>query len=496
MKRFFKGLICCVVALTSVLGLSACGKKISNTTPDYSKTVYNDQKTNGGITAVYNGYLYFINGTKTNDGTKLTKNTRSAICRVKINSDGSLDDDSYEVVIDNLVGYDYGSIYIFGDFLYFTTPNAAVNYEDTVLYNQTKFMRYDLVNKKTYSIYTTKQNSSDEKIAFAYYTVGDSLNLVVYETTNATITSIKIDKTPTTNYVISDVKSCVLSENFGKCVTDGASKDANNFVFYTKTYTDTDAVKNDKVYRVSPTSDDSKKIFDGDGTISLLSIKNGMLYYSLKGATEDSPIYAQSITGSNDAINTKTAKLISYVSYTNIIFYENSDTVTAVCYNEDDSQITVLTKSETSNYDITPVPVDTVTKSDDFAFIGLSTFKEQTNKDVEGEDPKYDEVTYLLFVDSSTIYKIEVLRNGQPSRYTNKVKLSTSSVSAPSNLLVPEVIGDYIYIFAKSVDDNNNDTNFIYLYRAKITIEDNSTKKAEFVGIKDEDDKDESSNAQ
>ena len=144
MKRFFKGLVCCVIAVSCVLGFSACKKKISDTSVDYSKTVYNGQQTNGGITAVYNGYLYFINGTKTNDGTKLTKNTRSAICRVKLNSDGSLAEDSYEVVVDNLVGYDYGSIYIFGDFLYFTTPNSAKNYEDTTLYYQTKFMRFRL----------------------------------------------------------------------------------------------------------------------------------------------------------------------------------------------------------------------------------------------------------------------------------------------------------------------------------------------------------------
>lgn len=485
MKRFFKGLVCCVIAVSCVLGFSACKKKISDTSVDYSKTVYNGQQTNGGITAVYNGYLYFINGTKTNDGTKLTKNTRSAICRVKLNSDGSLAEDSYEVVVDNLVGYDYGSIYIFGDFLYFTTPNSAKNYEDTTLYYQTKFMRYDLVNKKSYNIYTTKQNSSDEKISFAYYIDGSSLNLLVYETTNATITSIKIDKKPTTNYVISDVKSCVFSENYGKCVTSGASKDANSFVFYTKNYTDNDANKTDKVFRTSPTKDDSKKIYDGNLTLSLLSIKKGSLYFSAKDDnTAETKIYSQAITGSNDALDINKATIISHVTYTNIIFYENGDTVSAVCYNDSDNEVTVLTKNPSNRYEVIPVVVDEITKSDDFAFIGLYNFKEQINDN--NDAPEYDEVTYLLYVDSSTIYKIEVLRNGEPSQYTNKVKLSTSTVSAPSNLLIPEVIGEYVYIFAKQVDEDKNDTDFVYLFRAKITVNDDSKDRAEFVGIKDE----------
>ena len=63
-------------------------------------------------------------------------------------------------------------------------------------------MRYDLVNKKSHEIYTTQQNNKDETISYAYYVVGESLNLVVYETKNATITSLKIDDKITTNYVV------------------------------------------------------------------------------------------------------------------------------------------------------------------------------------------------------------------------------------------------------------------------------------------------------
>ena len=181
MKKFLKAFACFAVAFVCLFGFSACGKKVSPTTTDMSKTIYNGTQTNGGITAVYNGYLYFINGTKTKDDTNIKKTTGAAICRVKIDSEGKIDTNSYEVVINNLAGYDYGSLYFFGDYMYYTTPNAAVNYQDTVLYNQTKFMRYDLVNKKSYTLYTTKKNDSSDKISYSYYVVGNDLNLVVYE---------------------------------------------------------------------------------------------------------------------------------------------------------------------------------------------------------------------------------------------------------------------------------------------------------------------------
>ena len=44
----------------------------------------------------------------------------------------------YEVVVDDLVGFTYGSLHFFGDFLYYTTPSADVNYKNNVLYYKTK----------------------------------------------------------------------------------------------------------------------------------------------------------------------------------------------------------------------------------------------------------------------------------------------------------------------------------------------------------------------
>ena len=118
MKKFFKGLLLSVLAFVCVFAFSACGDPISDTTVDLSKVeISNGQTTNGGITTIYNGYLYFINGTKTNDGKSATGNKRGAIARVKIDAEGKLDETTYEILVDDLVGFSNGSLYFFGDYM-------------------------------------------------------------------------------------------------------------------------------------------------------------------------------------------------------------------------------------------------------------------------------------------------------------------------------------------------------------------------------------------
>lgn len=500
MKKLLKVCACFVLAFVCVFGFSACKTKISDTTTDTSKTVYNDASTNGGITAVYDGYLYFVNGTKTKDGGSLTKNTRSAICRVKIDGEGKIDENTYEVVVGDLVGYDYGSIHFFGDFMYYTTPNSAVNYQDTVLYNQTKFMRYDLVNKKSYNIYTTKKNDSSEKISYAYYVSGENLDLVVYESASSTITSVRVGEKPTTNYVIEDVKSCVLSENYGTKVIDGVNKDANNFVFYTKGFTDTDFPKTDKVYRTSASTNDSVRIYNDDKTVSILSIRKGKLFYTVSNTnTGNSIVYAQTISGADgEVIDTKKADVISYKSFTNIVFYESEDLITAVCHDTTSSEIIVLTVNESNKLEVIPEVINTIKLSQNSSsgsgsedkstldFIGLTTIDEEIKNDDPEAEKEYEKVTYLLYTENKVAYKIEIMRNGVISKLSEPIKLSTSKVVEPSNYLIPEAIGNYLYIFANEEGSDGKETGNVYLYRVDLSIDDDSKEKATMVGMKEE----------
>lgn len=485
MKKILKLTLSLALAFVCVLSFTACKKKVSPTSVDTAKVAStNGVSTNGGVTVVHDGYLYFINGTRTNDGTSLKKNKRSAICRVKYNN-GTIDDTSYEVVVDNLVGYKNGSLYFFGDYMYYATPCTDKNNKATVLYNKTTFKRYDLVNKKSYELYTTALNDEKETVSYAYYVVGEELNLVVYETTNATITSLKINKTVETNYVISNVASCVLSDNNGIRELTDVTADANNFVFYTTGHGDVqeDAVQTgNKVYRTSPNVNNSALLCDNGLTISLLSIRNGKLVYAC-----DTRLYASVVTGAeNEKITISNDNVIvhKYSTDASYMFIENADgSISVLYYDSTAYNLNIITWK---NSELEPVTIQEFTKDDKFEFITTVTYTETEDAE-EGQEVVSHDVTYLIYINNKKLYKIEIAMDGKytDSVFAEPILLTNTEVVSATGLLVPEVIGDYIYIFSTSSDKT-------YLYRTKVTIDVNVTeleedddKKATFIGIRE-----------
>lgn len=496
MKKFIKCCFSLVLTVAVIFSFTACKNKLSKTTvnTDNVKSV-NGVSTNGGITAVHGEYLYFINGTKTNDGTSSTGNKQSAICRVKFNAETGkvTDENSYEVVVSDLVGYEDGSIYFFGDFMYYATPCSDKNYKGEVLYNKTKFMRYDLVNKKSHEIYTTQQNNKDEVISYAYYVVGESLNLVVYEKTNATITSLKIDDKITTNYVIESVGTCVLSETNGKCVTAGKTVDANCYVFYTVSpIVDLENGIVDlpqegvKVYRTSPTTNNSKLISNNGKEVTLVSIRSGKLVTAIGDI-----VYIHSITGSDtESLTFGTSNKVSYVTHENVIFMENSDGSISMLYyggggeDADSSEVAIVTWKDGT--EIKYEEINVLETAKEFEFVTLATIEEvvvEDDKDTaDVDETKKEKVQVLIYIADGIAYKLEIAREnaeGEMVRttYAQPIKLSTSSVQASSGVLVAEVIGNYLYAHAQDSDKN------IYLHQIDLTITDDSTKKATKIAV-------------
>ena len=479
MKKFLKALLSLSVAIVCVFGFTACDAPLSATTVNVDKVeLTNGVSTNGGSTVVHNGYLYFINGTKENNGK--TSGKLGKICRVKLDvATGEIDEDTYEVVVNSFAGFDFGSISFFGDFMYYTSPCRDVNYKGTVLYNKTRFMRYDLKNKQTYTLYTTKNNSSSETIDFEYYVVGDKLNLVVYEKEAATITSLKIGNTVKTNYVIKNVNSCVLSENNGNTEIEGVNVDANSFVYYTKTHSIT---SDTEVYRVSPNKNNSTCIADDGYDITLLSVKNGKLIYSYS-----SKIYSKEIKGNeNDELSIDLSDVISHNSYTYIIFLKQQDGSESVLYYDDADGAVVIARWENGvkldPHTITNIgAIQTSSSSSDsapkFAFIGTTTIEDIISTDdpetPEVENTVSETVTYLLYVKENVVYRLEIERENNIVEYAQPVKLTTTKVVIPDSILMPEVIGNYLYIFGNELNEKDKETGKIYMFRVDITIDEN-----------------------
>lgn len=493
MKRFFKSCFVVLVAICVALPLVACKTQISSTTVNVDKVkIVNGVSTNGGLTVVHGDYLYFINGTKDNNGKSANKNTRSAICRVKYNVETGETSGDMEVVVDELVGFKYGTLHVFGDFLYYTTPCADKNSNATVLYDKTVFKRYDLVNKKSYTLYTTELNDPNETVEYAYYVVGETLDLVVYEKSNATIKSFKIDTKVSENYVISEVTDCVLSENYGKPVTS-LSVDANNFVFYSKSPDKYDADQmGTRIFKTSPVKDNSVLISKG-ATITLLSIRAGKLMYTI-----DSVVCAQLITSSTN--ETLILDKTNCVSRTDVkgIYIENykiegSGSSAKLVKSEGD--ITVLSFTEfkdaktyyfslfqwVDGREDKHEDLATISSATDFEFIGLTIVEEVTQEADEDEGIEEEKGKFLcvLYRESSKVYKLKIASidesNSNEMQILRKarVQVSGSKLTATTGLLLPEAIGNYLFILSEDSDKNN------YLVKVDLAVTENNTDESD-----------------
>lgn len=495
MKKFLKSFVVVLLVFCVAFPLTACKKKISSTTTGVDKVkVVNGVSTNGGMTVIYDGYLYFINGVKDVDDESLKGNTRSAIVRVKYDETTGKTSGDREIVVDELVGFKYGTLNFFGDFMYYATPCADKNKNGEVLYNKVSFKRYDLVNEKSYTIFTTALNSSSETVDYAYYVDGENLNLVVYEKTNATITSLRVDKKVTENYVISDVTGCLLSENYGK-PSSSAQVDASSFVFYTKSPEKGEALQTgSKVYKTLASSDTSLLISEGI-SVSIISTRAGKLIYSY-----NSSVYAQKITASADTLNPSNSNCISKEIFDAAIYLENyaiegsegdnpklvsSDgSVVVLAFieaGEDQGYFGIFEWEEndlTNNMNL--VKAAWLDSAKDIEFMGLANLEEVTQEADEDNDIEEEKGTFLyaVYTNDDVIYKVKLAQinsDGSMNILTNgeSVQLSKTKPADTTGKLVPEIIGNYLFVMSE--DDDKND----YLIKVDLSVTKNNTDEAE-----------------
>lgn len=452
MKKITKILLVVCLCVCTCFGFVACDKtKLSATTNTTDGVI-----SNGGSVLQYNGYVYFLNGSSEFDSSNTNNVVHGAIYKAKcdefgnvlVDSDGKPSD--LERVVSSLAGFDKGSLHIFGNFLYYTTPNTGKNNKGTVLSSQTSFCRYDLVNGTTQKIFTTALNSSDE-ISYAYYKMGAGLYLMCYEKTNATLTSVKIGNKCVAKVIANDVKSVVFGENYGEAKLAASNSVAEKYIYYTLGADDNSAIRTGvRAYKILPDGTGKDKISEGE-SITLLSVRNDKLIYSF-----DSKIYAKKITSGDDLLTFELQEIISEVSYDNIVFVE-----------EDDGEISILA------YDDTMVRFIKVVN-------GVVDIEGENNYSVcrfEKTDSTFAFIEtagdYVIYSVSNILYKVKY-KNLNPTDIIFPDKLSTTTCNAANGLLTADVLGDYIYYFYT----NNNLT---YLYRASLDTLDAEGNRVEVV---------------
>ncbi len=172
MKKF----LCLVLALGMALCLAACTGNWTGVS-DYAGEV----SSNGGFAVVKGDYVYFINGVETNtaDNTFGTP-VKGALVRCKTAELGN--SAACEVVIPKLVltNATEGSngFYIYGDYVYYTSPSTDKDKTGTVQNGSLEFLRTKLDGKETTKITTVNNLTA----AFRYVQDGDKVYLVLNTT--------------------------------------------------------------------------------------------------------------------------------------------------------------------------------------------------------------------------------------------------------------------------------------------------------------------------
>lgn len=213
MKKFLS--ILCVLVFT-IFAFVGCGKS-------FSSMASLPAVGNGGLAVLKGDWIYYVNGfASKNDNLNKNKEgkvTLSGIYRVKASdvsynvADGKLSFTSgkiatdenenivgSELIVSKVCGFENAGLYIFGDYIYFTTPNNLTSKDGQVFVNDLDFCRARLDGEKfkvlgtvsssseNYSNLKTKFFSLQDKVYFSAFDGKDSLS--IFEITNKKTTEI------------------------------------------------------------------------------------------------------------------------------------------------------------------------------------------------------------------------------------------------------------------------------------------------------------------
>ena len=247
---------------------------------------------NGGLAVQKGDYIYFVNGYQAAkdlvDGANQGGTQYSAIYRTKLDENKALVYDengnlqNCELVIDKVCGFEKTQLYIFGDYIYYATPNTEkVISSDSLSSNfeLTDFYKAKLDGTDRTLIYKTTRASDDTKYAFYKVNGSDDVWLALYDGTALMVIN-------TTNKQVKTICESVSSVAFPAYTDYNAdnnqiAKGAQN-VYYTRSGTDEENLSSGNVLCYA-------KFIDGEEHI----VAQGFNTYTVKLATNEALVYTK-----------------------------------------------------------------------------------------------------------------------------------------------------------------------------------------------------------
>ena len=268
---------------------------------------------NGGLAVQKGQYLYFVNGYTARDDMKDGDNkgelNYSGIYRAKLDEnnnlmyeeDGTLKD--CKKIVSKVAGYDDASLYIFGDYLYFSSPYAdkvadEENSSQTNNFNLTDFYSIKLDGTSLSKLYTTENDSDDLQFSFVKTNNCNDVNLVVYDGSKIVVVNCTTKK------------SAIVSENVtGVAIPKVSEYKQNNnqisvqesSIYYTRSAKDDENISGNVLAYSLIGENTENVILLGQNTYTIKSANKDALVVSYK-ATDDIAECNRFITFDNNGL--------------------------------------------------------------------------------------------------------------------------------------------------------------------------------------------------
>jgi hypothetical protein len=289
---------------------------------------------NGGSAVQYGNYVYFINGTRGFDDDNAKNNVfgsvvKGGLCRVELNGSKVSSDngDSFRITSggdagSKLVGavattfdnkttleasvqtiapktigtsgyHNGGGVFIFGNYVYYASPDNTKNKQGETTYKRTAFFREKLDGSETIKIYTTQAETADK--GYGFYNYGGAVYLVTEDERdgNSCIISVRIASDgKTTVKRIGKEKHTQAIFPTNPTYYSGISTDTVYDYIYLK-YSGSD-FEEDKTSRtdnvlayIRPDGSEFTKFAEGNDKLDFVAVRDDLVYYinsTLSGA--------------------------------------------------------------------------------------------------------------------------------------------------------------------------------------------------------------------
>lgn len=273
MKKLYTKIICLIVAAVAFLGvslLSACSPYYTSSALGGNVFTNDKAESNGGFAVKKGEYIYFVNGAASQtDENSFGKTVKGSVMRISESDFSKRNYASVETVVPLVVyaGSTSAGIFIYGDYIYYTTPSTDKNADGEVQNGILEFKRTKLDGTETMRNYYLQL--SDNTNEYRYVEAGGVV-YILYVATSETLYGESTGVTNLHSFNTQSGEDKLIAYNVDKVLFD--SEDLTNpRVYYTMNvynyYTGANYSYN-QVYTVTADST-AEKTYDTDSLVGL-----------------------------------------------------------------------------------------------------------------------------------------------------------------------------------------------------------------------------------